>query len=147
MLAAPIASLNNNYLATIDGDVLNASTGEPVHKTRAKYLQVAINGTKYVHRLVAEAFVPNPDNKPYVNHMDGDKHNNAASNLEWVNNSENVKHAYNSGLHKGRKSLDEKQHAEVLKLAESGMTQRRIGELMGVSQPTVCLALKRVLNA
>lgn len=52
----------------------------------------------YLHRVVAEAFIPNPDNKPEVNHIDGDKFNNNASNLEWVSHSENGKHAYKIGL-------------------------------------------------
>ena len=52
----------------------------------------------YVHRLVAEAFVPNPNRKKEVNHIDDNKQNNAASNLEWATRRENTIHAYANGL-------------------------------------------------
>lgn len=67
------------------------------------YLQVrfSINNKtyrKYIHRMVAEAFIPNPNNYTDVNHKDGNKQNNCVDNLEWVSHSQNIKHAEQIGL-------------------------------------------------
>ena len=58
-----------------------------------------IQTQRTIHRLVAEAFIPNPLNKPQINHKDGNKVNNSSDNLEWCTNKENYYHALRTGLH------------------------------------------------
>lgn len=85
------------------------------HSGRTEYLQVGLcsNGkTKMflLHRLVALAFIPNPLNKPCVNHKNGNGFDNKVENLEWVTNSENINHAWRTGLMNDstRKTMSEK---------------------------------------
>ncbi|HEU0125887.1 MAG TPA: NUMOD4 domain-containing protein, partial [Flavobacterium sp.] len=58
------------------------------------------HGTILLHRALAEAFIPNPENKRCVNHKDGNKLNNSLDNLEWATHGENNQHAYDTGLKK-----------------------------------------------
>lgn len=70
-------------------------------KNGYKRIHVSHHGIQFkflVHRLVAETFIPNPDNLPCVNHKDGNKLNNSVDNLEWCTFSRNNKHAYETGL-------------------------------------------------
>lgn len=72
---------------------------------KAQYLRNGYPTIKYknkayrVHRLVAEKYIPNPDNLPFVNHKDGNKVNNCVDNLEWCTQRQNVHHALRTGLH------------------------------------------------
>mgnify|MGYP000227006875 FL=1 len=83
-----------------------------------------------VHRLVAQAFVPNPHSKPYVNHIDGNKLNNHYTNLEWCTAQENVEHARIMGLlaRQVRKLTDD-QVREIRKLR--GRPLRYIAQQIG----------------
>lgn len=72
-------------------------------KNQKGYIQIEynINKKRYVqqlHRIVAKVFIPNPLDKPQINHKDGNKENNKVNNLEWVTNKENMQHAYQTGL-------------------------------------------------
>lgn len=72
-------------------------------KSKSGYLSVRVyKNTKHkvyrVSRLVGFVFIPNPENKPFINHKDGNKLNNHVINLEWCTQSENIKHAYRTGL-------------------------------------------------
>jgi hypothetical protein len=70
--------------------------------TKKGYFTISLNSIKYrVHRLVAKAFIPNPENKLQINHKDGNKINNNANNLEWCTNSENQLHRFKVLGHKG----------------------------------------------
>lgn len=104
--------INNydNYYIYDNGDVLNITTNKilkgSIGQHGYKYYRLSCNNQKkmfYAHRLVAEAFISNPNNLPVVNHKDGNKLNNNVNNLEWVSYSQNVEHAYKEKLIKNRR--------------------------------------------
>lgn len=79
-----------------------------------------VSKTKKIHRLVAKAFILNPENKPEVNHIDGNPLNNHISNLEWVTQSENGLHAYRIGLSKKVFGKDHKMSKKVYQFTIDG---------------------------
>ncbi len=108
-----------------------------------------------VHRLVADAFIDNPDNKPTVNHIDCNKLNNLISNLEWNTVSENTKHASDNGLLKptvvsvcGDKNIAFKMFPNVQKrmlyLLSLGNSKKDVACEIGVSVSTINRYIKNV---
>lgn len=101
----------------------------------------------FIHRLVAIAFIPNPENKPEVNHKDGDKSNNYDWNLEWATNSENMIHAVQNKLWKptnrGIKLSDDQVNMICKLLEENKLTLSEIARITNTDRTTVSNILKR----
>lgn len=100
---------------------------------------LTVNGRKLyknVHRLVAENFIHNPENKPEVNHKDGNKTNNSVLNLEWCTSSENQEHARDMGLQEYKINMEIAD--EIRKLyAGGGWTYTTLGAKFGIKKTNV----------
>ena len=100
----------SNYMVNQYGDIININRNNKLkrsHITKYGYRRITLCNNYHVkhyfiHRLIAEYFIPNKHNYPCVNHIDGNKLNNSIENLEWCNHSKNNKHAYLLGLNKKR---------------------------------------------
>ena len=133
----------DDYNITRNGIVINRHTNRIVKPqiNGTGYYRVSIGGRlEFVHRLVAKLYVPNPENKPQVNHKDGNKLNNSAENLEWVTNRENSIHALKNGwMHIEERhqfaKLNRKQVAFIKSHDE--MTRKELSELFNVSAKTI----------
>lgn len=107
-----------------------------------------------IHKLMAEAFLPNPENKPEVNHIDGNKLNNRLENLEWVTKSENALHAHRLGLSKspGLRGEDAGSSKVTEKIVDDirsnyvpkKTTQKFFAEKYGIAITTVSAIIRRV---
>lgn len=111
---------------------------------KGKYL------TPSLHRTVALAFIPNPENKPEVNHKDGNKKNNQVENLEWCTSKENILESWRMGLSKARdgekhhnSKLTEKEVLEIRAIGKT-MSAKEIGGLYGVNEQAIYKILKRI---
>ncbi len=144
--------MKTKIIPSTDGRYSVTSTGLIYDNEKQRYLTQCVNDkgykcislviegkrkTKQIHRFVAQAFIENPDDKPQVNHKDGDKTNNHAINLEWSTQSENMKH-----LHRTRKlkSTGSKRKLKAMDVPvifdlyfDRGLSQAQIAKGFGVS--------------
>jgi len=147
-----ISGFENEYVVSRNGRVfrklknghseISPSTNEDGYRTVVLYKDGEPT-FRYVHDLVAQSWMDNPDSKGYVNHKDGDKSNNNGDNLEFADASENTKHAYDKGLAKGPKGetngkskLTKAQVAKIRSSKESGV---KLADMHNVDPATISL--------
>lgn len=139
----------DQYAITKDGKVfsIRAERFMSLKENPNGYIGVNLSkeGKKFrflVHRLVAMAFIPNPEKKKTVNHIDGDKANNVLSNLEWATHSEQILHAIDTGLRPNqnfrwdRKLSDETVH-RICQYLEDGFQTIEIARILGTERHVV----------
>ena len=137
------------YFVTEDGKVIGSKGYElKLNSGKSGYIQIRstkLNKTFSVHRMIAETYIPNPENKPQVNHIDGNKLNNDYNNLEWVSRSENMRHSVNV---LGKKYIGKLSNEDIeyirnnYKSRTKGSTQIDLAKRFGVTQG----AIKYFLN-
>ena len=168
----PIAKFDNQYEISSCGrirsvhSIIHKSNGS-TYTRQSKILKPTLNHSGYlagavsingemkpytIARLVAEAFIPNPENKSTVNHKDGIKTNNFATNLEWMTQSENCQHSFDIGLQKpkrgelnGMAKLTREKIEEIREIAKKGgryWGRNRIAKELGINAKH----LQRIVN-
>lgn len=104
------------------------------------------------HVMVAQTWIPNPNNKPEVNHLDGNKLNNCAANLEWATSSENQNHAIRNNLqpkpvstYKGKLSKEQREEI-ILRYSTEEISRRQLAKEYGVTHATICAIINNKYN-
>lgn len=155
MPTAPIKGYEGVYTISDTGEVFSVKNGI-VLKTQPRNgyecVCLSLNGKRQypnVHRLVAIAFIDNQDNKEQVNHIDGNKMNNNASNLEWCTHSENMKHCFRVGLQSNvgenhsRSVLNNDDIRKIIELSVKH-SQSEIAKMFSVGQSCISRVVNRV---
>jgi len=145
-----VKSLDRSYIDTINRSIFKKGRGQKKY-IRKNYYAVWLNKNNQsipfsIHRLVASHFIPNIENKPSVNHINGNKFNNNDWNLEWCTAKENTNHAISKGLivfSGGENSRGSKlKENEVYFILKSDLTQQKLADKFNVSRSNIS-AIKR----
>ena len=159
----PIPNTNEKYFVTSDGHIISYSRKnftdyvltQRLNSSGYLYVDIRVQGKKkklFIHRAIALAFLDNPDNKPCVNHKDGNKLNNCIDNLEWCTYSENMKHAVDMGLNSvpnfsgenhPMHKLTEEKVCQIRKLSLSGVSSPSIAKQFGITKEQVYNIIKK----
>lgn len=135
-----------NYLISPLGEVFSITSSKVLKATVCRH-----TGYKYftlrdsqgrrkkqaLHTLLAKVFIPNPSNLPQVNHKDGDKLNNQLSNLEWITNQDNVRHAFTNNLCHHKTSVDYTKIPELIIQLQTNKTWTDLQQELGLSDPSI----------
>lgn len=114
--------------------------------TTVHFRRRGVNVRLYIHRLVAEAFLANTENKPCVNHIDNDRRNNDVKNLEWCTYQENTNHAVKHGkIVRGEKTRSSKlTEAQVLQIRVDTSSSKELATKFGISREQINRIKRRV---
>jgi len=141
-----------DYTIREDGVITNVTTNtikkSRIGKNGYPVLNLYSNGfskQEYIHRLVAKTFIPNPENKRTVNHIDGIKTNNHVSNLEWATDSENIKHAYDNGLNNQPKLHTEDELLNLYERFKTGESFDEIAKSINCATSAITVNLRKLL--
>ena len=139
-----IPNLRDEYTIDTNGVVYNVTRDKYLKGTSIspnnRYVKIHLDKFYPLHRLVAKHFIPNPNGYNEINHIDGNRYNNSAENLEWCNHLHNIHHCWNNKFHKlltGEENpyhkLTEKEVAKIWSLRKSNLTARQIRDRLNLS--------------
>ena len=140
-----------NYFITKEGEVISKRTNKPIFQwvdsCGYKLIAMSKEGKRHyarVHRLVALHFLAHEEEKPFVNHKDGDKLNNHYSNLEFCTNSYNTKHGYDNNLYKSRSRCEIEVYDKNWNYINTYPSIRSLSDNLNINRKTVTSILKGV---
>ena len=139
-----------SYLISSDGKVYSTKSNRYIkqHKHHKGYaiVRLSYEGKRKnvrVHRLIAKAFIPNPNNYPIVRHLNDNKEDNRMCNLAWGTNSDNMKDMFSNGYKSHLRHLSEEQISEIkCKYSTGNYTYKTLAELYGVASYVVGYAIR-----